>query len=55
MYFDNFLTNMKYVLTRFEYNNQLLTEAQNIRLLFQKVHNLRMNQVMNLLQASYNL
>ena len=36
MFFDRFLTNTQSMFTGFEDNGELLTEAQKIRLLFQK-------------------
>ena len=43
---EKFLTNM---------NNDLLTESQKIRLLFQKFHSPSQTQVNNAFQVSYNL
>ena len=52
---EKFLTNMKSVYTGFGDNNDLLTESQKIRLLFQKFHSPSLTQVNNAFQVSYNL
>jgi hypothetical protein len=55
MSFEKFLTNMQAMFTRFEDNGELLTDAQKIRLLFQKVQSPSLTQVKNALQVSYDL
>jgi hypothetical protein len=55
MSFETFLTNMQAMFTGFVDNGELLTVAQKIRLLFQKVHSPSLTQVKNALQVSYNL
>jgi hypothetical protein len=55
MSFKKFLTNMQAMFTGFEDNGELLTDAQKIRLLFQKVHSPSLTQVKNALQVSYDL
>jgi hypothetical protein len=55
MSFEKFPTNMQAMFTGFEDNNELLTDAQKIRLLFQKVQSPSLTQVKNALQVSYNL
>jgi hypothetical protein len=55
MPFEKFLTNMQAMSTGFEDNNELLTDAQKIRLLFQKVQSPSLTQVKNALQVSYDL
>ena len=53
--FEKFLTNMQSIFTVFEDNYALLTEVQNILLLFQKVKSPILTQVKNSLQVSYKL
>jgi hypothetical protein len=53
--FEKFLTNMQAMFTGFEDKDELLTDAQKIRLLFQKVQSPSLTQVKNALQVSYNL
>jgi hypothetical protein len=55
MSFEKFLTNMQAMFTGFEDNDELLTDAQKIRLLFQKVQSPSLTQVKNALQVSYDL
>jgi hypothetical protein len=55
MSFKTFLTNMQAMFTGFEDNNERLTDAQKIRLLFQKVQSPSLTQEKNALQVSYNL
>ena len=55
MSFEKFLNNMQSMFTVFEDNNKLLTKAQNIWLLFQKVQIPSLTQVKNKLQVLYNL
>jgi hypothetical protein len=55
MSFEKFLTNMQAVFTGFDDNDEILTEAQKIRLLFQKVQSPSLTQVKNALQVSYAL
>jgi hypothetical protein len=55
MSFEKFLTNMQAMFTGFEDNHELLTVAQKIRLLFQKVQSPSLTQVKNALQVSYDL
>jgi hypothetical protein len=55
MSFEKFLTNMQAMFTGFEDNDKLLTDAQKIRLFFQKVQSPSLTQVKNALQVSYNL
>jgi hypothetical protein len=54
MSFEKFLTNMQAMFTGFEDNDELLTDAQKIRLLFQKVQSPSLTQVKNALQVSYD-
>jgi hypothetical protein len=55
MSFEKFLTNMQAMFTGFEDNDEILTDSQKIRLLFQKVQSPSMTQVKNALQVSYDL
>jgi hypothetical protein len=55
MSFKTFLTNMQAMFTGFKDNDELLTDAQKIRLLFQKVQSPSLTQVKNALQVSYDL
>jgi hypothetical protein len=55
MSFEKFLTNMQTMFTGFEDNNELLTDAQKIRLLFQKLQSPSLTQVKNALQVSCDL
>jgi hypothetical protein len=55
MSFEMFITNMQAMFTGFEDNDELLTDAQKIRLLFQKVQSPSLTQVKNALQVSYDL
>jgi hypothetical protein len=55
MSFEDFLTNMQAMFIGFEDNDKLLTDAQKIRLLFQKVQSPSLTQVKNALQVSYDL
>jgi hypothetical protein len=55
MSFEKFLTNMQAMFTGFEDNDELLTDAQKIRLLFQKVQSPSLTKVKNALQVSHNL
>jgi Ca2+-binding EF-hand superfamily protein len=55
MSFKKFLTNIQAMFTGFEDNDELLTGAQKIRLLFQKVQSPSLTQVKNALQVSYDL
>ncbi len=55
MSFEKFLTNMQAMFTGFEDNDELLTDAQKIRLLFQKVQSPSLTQVKNALQVPYDL
>jgi hypothetical protein len=55
MSFEKFLTNMQAMFTGFEDNDEPLTDAQKIRLLFQKVQSPSLTQVKNALQVSYDL
>jgi hypothetical protein len=55
MSFEKFLTNMQAMFTGFEDKDKLLTDAQKIRLLFQKVQSPSLTQVKNALQVSYDL
>ena len=55
MYFEKFLSNMKSMFTKFEDNYELLTEAQKILLLFQKVQISSLTQFNNSLQLLYDL
>jgi hypothetical protein len=55
MSFQKVLTNMQAMFTGFEDNNELLTDAQKIRLLFQKLQSPRLTQAKNALQVSYDL
>ena len=43
------------MLTRFDDNCELLTEAQNIQIVLQKLQSPILTQVKNLFQASYDL
>ena len=43
------------MLTRFDDNYELLTEAQNIQIVLQKLQSPILTQVKNLFQASYDL
>jgi hypothetical protein len=52
MSFEKFLTNMQAMFTGFQDNNELLTDAQKIRLLFQKLQSPRLTQAKNALQVS---
>ena len=53
--FQKFLTNMQAMFTGFKDNDEILTDAQKIRLLFQKVQSPSLTQVKNALQVSYDL
>ena len=55
MSFEKFLTNMQAMFTGFEDNDEILTNAQKIRLLLQKVQSPSLTQVKNALQVSYDL
>jgi hypothetical protein len=55
MSFEKFLTNMQAMFTGFEDNDEILTDAQKIRLLFQKVQSPALTQVKNALKVSYDL
>ena len=55
MSFEKFLTNMQAMFTGFEDNGEYMTEAQKIRLLFQKVQSPSLNTVKGSLQVSYDL
>jgi hypothetical protein len=55
MSFEKFLTNMQAMFTGIEDNDEILTEAQKIRLLFQKVQSPSLIQVKNALQVLYDL
>jgi hypothetical protein len=55
MSFEKFLTNMQAIITGFEDNDELLTDAPKIRLLFQKVQSPSLTQVKNALKVSYDL
>jgi hypothetical protein len=52
MSYKKFLTNMQAMFTGFEDNNELLTDTQKIRLLFQKVQSPSLTQVKNALQVN---
>ena len=54
MYFKNVLTKMKSTFTGFEDNNEILTEAQKILQLSQKLQIPSLTQVKNALQVSYD-
>ena len=53
MAFKKFLTNMQTMFTGFSDNGDILNDSQNIRLLFQKVHNLILTQIKASFQVSY--
>ena len=55
MSFEKFLTNMQAMFTGFEDNNEVLTNAQKVRLLFQKVQCSNLTQVKSALQVQSNL
>ena len=55
MLFKKFLTNMQSMFTGFADNEEVLTDQQKIRLLFEKVQSLVSTQVKASLQVSYNL
>ena len=55
MSFEKFLTSMQAMFTGFEDNDEILTNAQKIRLLFQKVQNPSMNQVKSALKVQSDL
>ena len=55
MYFENLLTNMQSMFTGFEKRYELLTEAHNIRLLFQNFHSPNLTKLNSALQISYDL
>jgi hypothetical protein len=55
MSFEKFLTNMQAMFTGFADNEEILTDAQKIRLLFEKVQCPSLNQVKSSLQVSYDL
>ena len=52
MYFEKFLTNMQSMLTEFEGNDELLTEAQNIRILLQNFQSPSLTHVNKALKVS---
>ena len=53
--FENFLTNIQSMFTGFEDNDEIFTEAQKIRILFQKVQSPILTQFNNEFQVSHNL
>jgi hypothetical protein len=55
MSFEKFLTNMQTMFTGFADNEEILTDAQKIRLLFEKVQSTSLQQVKSSLQVSYDL
>jgi hypothetical protein len=55
MSFEKFLTNMQAMSTGFEEKNELLTDAQKIWLLFQKVQSPSLTQVKTSVQVLYDL
>ena len=55
MSFEKFLTNMQAMFTGFEDNNEVLTNSQKVRLLFQKVQCSTLTQVKSALQVQSNL
>ena len=55
IYFEKFLTNMKYMFTGFEGNDEILTEAHKIQLISQKSQRTSSTQVNNALQVSNDL
>jgi hypothetical protein len=53
--FQKFLTNMQAMFTGFKDNDEILTDTQKIRLLFQKIQSPSLTQVKNALQVLYGL